>query len=73
MLRAARFASQLEMSVDPEAIDAMANMAERIDVVSAERIRDELVKLVLPRNLAPGCSCWWTRGCASGSSPNCPL
>ncbi|MCB0921954.1 MAG: CCA tRNA nucleotidyltransferase, partial [Actinobacteria bacterium] len=47
MLRAARFASQLEMSVDPEAIDAMANMAERIDVVSAERIRDELVKLVL--------------------------
>ena len=26
-----------------------------------------------PRNLAPGCSCWWTRGCASGSSPNCPL
>jgi poly(A) polymerase len=47
MLRAARFASQLGMSVDPEAIDAMANMAERIDVVSAERIRDELVKLIM--------------------------
>jgi poly(A) polymerase len=35
------------MTVDPEAIDAMANMAERIDVVSAERIRDELVKLIM--------------------------
>jgi poly(A) polymerase len=47
MLRAARFCSQLTMTVDPEAIDAMANMAERIDVVSAERIRDELVKLIM--------------------------
>lgn len=47
MLRAARFASQLGMTVDPEAIEAMADMAERIDVVSAERIRDELVKLIL--------------------------
>lgn len=47
MLRAARFASQLGMNVDPDAIDAMAGMAERIDVVSAERIRDELVKLIM--------------------------
>ncbi len=47
MLRAARFASQLDMAVDAEAVAAMADMAERIDVVSAERIRDELVKLVL--------------------------
>ncbi len=47
MLRAARFASQLGLAVDAEAIDAMANMAERIDVVSAERIRDELVKLIM--------------------------
>jgi len=47
MLRAARFASQLAMTVDPQAVAAMADMAERIDVVSAERIRDELVKLVL--------------------------
>jgi poly(A) polymerase len=54
MLRAARFASQLGMTVDPEAIDAMANMAERIDVVSAERIRDELVKLILSPQPRPG-------------------
>ena len=54
MLRAARFASQLGMSVDPEAIDAMANMAGRIDVVSAERIRDELVKLLMYPKLRTG-------------------
>ena len=47
MLRAARFASQLDMTVDPEAIEAMADMAERLDVVSPERIREELVKLIM--------------------------
>ena len=54
MLRAARFASQLGMTVDPEAVEAMADMAERIDVVSAERIRDELVKLVMSQKPRPG-------------------
>jgi poly(A) polymerase len=47
MLRAARFMAQLKMTVDPEAVDAMARMAGRIDVISAERIRDELVKLIM--------------------------
>lgn len=47
MMRAARFASQLDLVVDPEAVDAMVNMADRLDVISAERIRDELVKLIL--------------------------
>ncbi len=47
MLRGARFTSQLGMTVDPEAVDAMVNMAGRLDVISAERIRDELVKLIL--------------------------
>ncbi len=54
MLRAARFCSQLGMTVDAEAVDAMANMAERIDVVSAERIRDELVKLIMSDAPRPG-------------------
>jgi poly(A) polymerase len=47
MMRAARFASQLGLFVDPEAVEAMVNMADRLDVISAERIRDELVKLIL--------------------------
>jgi poly(A) polymerase len=47
MLRAARFAAQLQFSVPPEVVAAMRDMAERLEIVSAERIRDELVKLLL--------------------------
>jgi poly(A) polymerase len=47
MLRAARFASQLGFTVDPAAVAAIAEMADRMTIVSAERIRDELTKLVL--------------------------
>ncbi|MFM9135208.1 MAG: CCA tRNA nucleotidyltransferase [bacterium] len=47
MMRAARFVSQLGFDVDPDALDAMRRMASRIDIVSAERVRDELVKLLL--------------------------
>lgn len=46
MMRAARFAAQLGFSVDPAVVQAMTEMAERIDIISAERVRDELVKLV---------------------------
>ena len=46
MLRAARFAAQLGFTVAPEVVEAMTGMAERISIISAERIRDELVKLV---------------------------
>jgi poly(A) polymerase len=46
MMRAARFAAQLGFSVAPEVVEAMRAMAGRIEIVSAERVRDELVKLV---------------------------
>jgi poly(A) polymerase len=46
MMRAARFAAQLNFSVAPEVVEAMTTMADRIGIVSAERVRDELVKLV---------------------------
>ena len=46
MMRAARFAAQLGFTVDPAAVAAMTAMADRIDIISAERVRDELVKLV---------------------------
>ena len=45
MMRAARFAAQLGFTVDPTVVAAMTAMAERIEIVSAERVRDELVKL----------------------------
>ncbi|MFB9883852.1 CCA tRNA nucleotidyltransferase [Planobispora siamensis] len=46
MLRAARFASQLGFTVDPATFAAMTSMADRIEIVSAERIREELDKLI---------------------------
>jgi poly(A) polymerase len=46
MMRAARFAAQLGFAVDPSVVAAMTAMASRIEIISAERIRDELVKLV---------------------------
>ncbi len=47
MLRAARFAAQLDFEVAPEVVTSMTEMADRIEIVSAERIRDELNKLIL--------------------------
>jgi poly(A) polymerase len=46
MMRAARFASQLGVSVHDDVRLAMTRMAERITIISAERVREELVKLV---------------------------
>ncbi|MEE1621511.1 CCA tRNA nucleotidyltransferase [Zafaria sp. J156] len=46
MMRAARFASQLGVRVSDGVRAAMTGMADRIGIISAERVRDELVKLV---------------------------
>ncbi|GHD11413.1 CCA tRNA nucleotidyltransferase [Zhihengliuella salsuginis] len=46
MMRAARFASQLGVDVHDDVRAAMVDMAERITIISAERVRDELVKLI---------------------------
>jgi len=54
MMRAARFAAQLGFEVAPEVVAAMGAMADRITIISAERVRDELVKLV--------CAPWPRRG-----------
>jgi len=47
MLRAARFAAQLRFDVERSTRLAIVDMASRLEIVSAERIRDELSKLVL--------------------------
>ncbi len=46
MLRAARFSATLGFDVDPTVVSAITEMAGRISIVSAERVRDELVKLI---------------------------
>ena len=47
MMRAARFMSQLNFAVDPAIINAIKNMASRLEIISAERIRDEFIKIIL--------------------------
>jgi poly(A) polymerase len=54
MFRAARFAAQLGFEVDPAVVAAMRNMSDRITIVSAERVRDELSKLLLADRPRPG-------------------
>ncbi|MEE6294848.1 CCA tRNA nucleotidyltransferase [Georgenia wangjunii] len=47
IMRAARFAAQLGFDVTPDVMDAMAAMASRLEIVSAERVRTELERLLL--------------------------
>ena len=47
MLRAARFTSQLGFTATPATIAAMTALADRISIVSVERVSDELSKLLL--------------------------
>jgi poly(A) polymerase len=54
MLRAARFHAGYGLEPAPELVDAMKGLLERIDIVSVERIRDELEKLLLLPDPAPG-------------------
>jgi poly(A) polymerase len=46
MLRAFRFASQLDFKIDPATLGAIAELRDEIKTVSSERIRDELSKLM---------------------------
>lgn len=47
MLRAARFIAGYDLEPEPELVDAVRTHAERLEIVSAERIRDELDKLLV--------------------------
>lgn len=47
MMRAIRFASQLNFDIEPDTFDAIVKQADRIKIVSQERITDELNKIVL--------------------------
>jgi putative nucleotidyltransferase with HDIG domain len=47
MMRAIRFASQLNFDIEPDTFDAIVRMNERISIVSRERVTDELNKIIL--------------------------
>src|SRR5215468_3618894 len=54
ILRAARFAAQLGFTVAPEVRQAMTEQADRLEIVSAERITAELTKIMLTQDPAAG-------------------
>jgi len=54
MLRAARFVSQLGVTPDAALVAAIGEMRQRLEIVSAERIRDELSKLLLTADPTAG-------------------
>ncbi|WP_343244755.1 CCA tRNA nucleotidyltransferase [Streptomyces sp. SID11385] len=72
MLRAARFAAQLDFEVAPEVVAAMTAMAERIDIVSAERVQGELNKLLLSANPVKGLRLLVDTGLAERVLPELP-
>ena len=47
MMRAARFASQLGFEISEDVLAAMTSMSGRISIISAERVRDEFIKLLM--------------------------
>lgn len=72
MMRAARFAAQLGVIVDDELVEAMGRMRDRLGIVSAERIRDELVKLLLTPSPRVGLELLVTTGLAELVIPEVP-
>jgi poly(A) polymerase len=57
MLRAARFAARFSLEPDPALVAAVEHMHGRLSIVSAERIRDELDKMVMLE--VPSAALWF--------------
>ena len=72
MMRAARFAAQLGFDVEPATRAAIEAMAGRIEIVSAERVRDELSKLLLAERPRPGIELFVETGLADHVLPELP-
>ena len=72
MLRAARFSAQLGFRVAPEVVTAMTERAERLSIVSAERVRGELEKLLLSANPRAGLTLLVDTGLAEQVLPELP-
>ena len=54
MLRAVRFAARFDFTIERETYDAIVREAERLAIVSRERVRDELVKILTSPGAAKG-------------------
>ncbi len=72
MMRAARFVAQLGFVPAPEVLTAMREMSGDIERVSAERVRDELVKLLLASHPRAGLELLTASGLAAVVLPELP-
>jgi poly(A) polymerase len=72
MMRAARFMSQLNFNVDPSVISAIKKMADRLSIISAERIRDEFIKTLMSPNPRLGLTLLVETGLADKFLPEIP-
>ena len=72
MLRAARFTSQLGFTVSPATLAALHELAPRITIISPERVRDELGKLLKSSNPRPGLQLLVETGLAALVLPELP-
>lgn len=72
MMRAARFVAQLGVTPGAEVVEAMTAAAGTLEIVSAERIRDELVKLLLAADPVAGLRVLVDTGLAEHVLPELP-
>jgi poly(A) polymerase len=72
MLRAARFASQLNFEIAPKVLVAMKEMSPRLSIISAERVREELSKILMSENPRLGITLLVDTGLADIVLPEIP-
>jgi poly(A) polymerase len=72
MMRAARFTAQLGFTLDADTAAAMESMAERIRNISAERVREELSKLLVSERPRRGLELLVDSGLAAIVIPEIP-
>ena len=72
MMRAARFMSQLNFEVDQSVLVAIKNMAARLEIISAERIRDEFIKIMMSPSPRLGITLLVETGLADHFLPEVP-
>lgn len=73
MMRAARFSAQLGFEVADEVVAAMTAQAERLAIVSAERVREEFMKIVMSPDPRRGLALLVDTGLADYVLPELPL
>jgi len=54
MMRAVRFATQLDFTIEKESLEALERNAKRLEIISQERIIDELNKIILSKTPSKG-------------------